>query len=606
MRLLNLDKEATKKKTMTRTYRYFLFIIFCTLSLFSCRTDPAKSKTTTSVAATEAVITSRLRADPTSLNPMMTYQGIDLLVLNNMFQTMIEYDPYDLKLKPVLAKALPTVSYIEENGKVVGTKYSYEIKSDAKWENGQPVLASDYVFTLKLVMNPKMGGPTALYRSIFKLISNVTIDPEDPKKFSVTIAPYNFRGQYYGGGFQILPEYIYDSKGLLRDIEINDLLDPTKAETLANSVTVLQTFADEVSGPEYSREKISGSGPYALKEWITNERIILEKKKNWWGDKYSTKNGMFEAYPRQIIYRTIPDATPATAMLQNGTLDAVDKLPNTTFLALKDDPNITKNYHLLNPENLLVSYVGMNNNNPKLKDKKVRQALAHLMDMDEVINSVKLGMASKLSSVIPSDLPYAANNLKPYIFDIKKASQLLTEAGWKDSNNNGTVDKVIDGKLTEMKLEYIISAGSEVSSDIAVIFKNAAKKAGVDINVLPGERGENTKKIRGKTFELAPAAFGADLSYYDLFDYWHTTGPRNYFGFGNAATDKIIEEIRSTTDDNRRNQLYQEIQEIMYEESPIIFLYRTQDCVAIHKRFDNAKTSITSPVYTERRFRLNE
>ena len=116
---------------------------------------------------------------------------------------------------------------------------------------------------------------------------------------------------------------------------------------------------------------------------------------------------------------------------------------------------------------------------------------------------------------------------------------------------------------------------------------------------------ENLKKIRGKTFELAPSAFGADLDYYDLFDYWHTTGPRNYFGFGNAATDKIIEEIRSTTDDNRRNQLYQEIQEIMYEELPIIFLYRTQDCVAIHKRFD-AKTSIASPVYTERRFRLNE
>ncbi len=589
---------------MTKISCYFLLIIFCTLSLFSCRTDPAKSKTT-SVTASEAVVTSRIRADPSSLNPMMTYQGIDLSVANNMFQTMIEYDPFDLKLKPVLAKAMPTINYIEENGKVVGTKYDYEIKSNAKWENGQPVLASDYVFTLKLVMNPKMGGNTAAYRNAFSSISNVTVDPENPKKFSVTVSPYNFRGKYYAGGFQILPENVYDPKGLLRDVALNDLLDPTKAEALANSVSELQTFADEVNTPEYSREKISGSGPYVLKEWITGERIVLEKKKDWWGDKHAIENGMFEAYPRQINYLPIRDATPAISMLQNGTLDAASQLPNSSFLALKDDPNITKNYHLLNPTSILISYVGMNNNNPKLKDKKVRQALAHLMDMDEVINSVKLGMATKLSSVIPSDLPYAAKNLKPYAFNIEKASQLLTEAGWKDSNNNGTVDKVIDGKLTEMKLEYIISAGSEVSSDIAVIFKSAAKKAGVDINVLAAERKENLKKIRGKTFELAPSALGADLDYYDLFDFWHTTGPRNYFGFGNAATDKIIEEIRSTTDDNRRNQLYQEIQEIMYEESPIIFLYRTQDCVAIHKRFD-ARTSITSPVYTERRFRLNE
>jgi len=590
---------------MTRIFRYFLFLTFCTLSLFSCRTDPAKSETT-SVAATEAVVTSRLRADPTSLNPMMTYQGIDLQVANNMFQTMIEYDPYDLKLKPVLAKAMPTVSYMEEDGKVVGTKYDYEIKADAQWENGQPVLATDYVFTLKVVMNPKMAGPTAVYRSVLGAISNVAIDTENPKKFSVTVSPYNFRGEYYAGGFQILPEYVYDPKGLLRNVAINDLLNPEKAKETATSITALQTYAEELNTPEYSREKISGSGSYKLKEWITGERIVLEKKKDWWGDKYAKENGMFEAYPRQIVYRPIPDAAPAVAMLQNGSLDAIYQLPNATFLELKEDPNITKNYNLLNPANLLVSYVGMNSSNPKLTDKKVRQALAYLMDMDEIIKSVKLGMAQKLSSVIPSDLPYAANDLKPYDFNIEKASQLLTEAGWEDTNNNGTIDKVINGKLTEMKLEYIISIGSEVSSDIATIFKNAAKKAGVEIDVQAGERSENNKKIRGKTFELAPAAFGADLSYYDLYDYWHTTGPRNYFGFGTIETDKIIEEIRSTTDDARRNQLYQEIQKIMYEESPIIFLYRTQDCVAIHKRFDNAKTSIASPVFTERRFILNK
>ncbi len=590
---------------MTKISCYFLLIIFCTLSLFSCRTDPAKSETTT-VVATEAVVNSRIRADPTSLNPMMTAQGIDLQVTYNIYQPMITYDTYDLTLKPVLAKEMPAVNYVKENGKVVGTTYSYEIKPDAKWDNGQPVLASDYVFTAKAIMNPKMSGDTRAYRSLLSAISNITVDPKNPKKFSVTVSPFNFRGESYAGEFQILPEYIYDPKGVLRDVAINDLLDPEKAEELASSVTALQTYADELNTPEYSREKISGSGPYVLKEWITDDRIVLEKKKNWWGDKYAKENGMFEAYPRQIIYRPIPDATPAVAMLQNGTLDAIYQLPNVTFLELKDDPNITENYHLLNPSNLLVSYVGINNNNPKLNDKRVRQALAYLMDMDEVIKSVKSGMAGKLSSVIPSDLPYAAKNLKPYDFNVEKASQLLTEAGWKDTNNNGIVDKKISGELVEMKLEYIISAGSEVSSDIAVIFKNAAQKAGVEIDVQPGERGEIIKKIRGKTFELAPAALGADLSYYDLFDYWHTTGPRNYFGFGTAATDKIIEEIRSTTDDDRRFQLYQEIQEIMYEESPIIFLYRTQDCVAIHKRFDNAKTSIASPVYTERRFILKE
>ena len=590
---------------MTRIIPCFLFLTFCTMSLFSCRTDPEKSATTSEVAS-EAVVTSRLRADPSSLNPMMTYQGIDLQVIYNMFQSMLEYDTYDLTLKPMLAKAMPVATYIKEEGKIVGTKYDYEIKPDAVWENGQPVLASDYVFTLKAIMNPKMTGPTAAYRGLVSAISNVTPDPENPRKFSITIAPFNFRGEYTGGGFQILPEYVYDPKGLLKNVAINDLLNPEKAGALANTVPELQTYANELNTPEFSREKISGSGPYQFKEWVTDERIVLEKKKDWWGDNYAKDNGMFEAYPRQIIYRPMKDATPAVAMLQNGTLDATYQLPNSTFLELKDDPNITKNYNLLNPPSISVSYVGINGNIPKLKDKRVRKALAHLMDMDEVIKSVKLGMAQKLTSVIPSELPYSAKNLKPYDFNVKKASQLLTEAGWKDTNNNGTVDKNINGKIEEMKLEYIFSSGSEISNGIAILFQNAAKKAGVEINVSPIERGQITKKIRNNNFELYPAAFGADLDYYDFFDIWHTTGPRNRFGFGNAETDKIIEEIRTTTDDARRNQLYQEIQEIMYEEMPIIFLYRTQDCVAIHKRFDNAKTSITSPVYTERRFILNQ
>ena len=72
---------------------------------------------------------------------MMTYQGIDLQVIYNMFQSMLEYDTYDLTLKPMLAKAMPVATYIKEEGKIVGTKYDYEIKPDAVWENGQPVLA---------------------------------------------------------------------------------------------------------------------------------------------------------------------------------------------------------------------------------------------------------------------------------------------------------------------------------------------------------------------------------------------------------------------------------------------------------------------------------
>ena len=175
-------------------------------------------------------------------------------------------------------------------------------------------------------MNPKMTGPTAAYRGLVSAISNVTPDPENPRKFSITVTPFYFRGEYTGGNFQIIPEYVYDPKGLLKNVNINDLLNPDKVEALANTVSELQTYANELNTPEFSRETISGSGPYQLKEWVTDEKIVLEKKEDWWGDGYAKDNGMFEAYPRQIIYRPMRDATPAVAMLQNGTLDATYQL----------------------------------------------------------------------------------------------------------------------------------------------------------------------------------------------------------------------------------------------------------------------------------------
>jgi len=579
-----------------------LFYFFI-LTLFSCRTDPAATKGTTT-AATEAVVTSRLRAEPTSLNPLMTYQGIDLQVIHQFFQPMIEYDAYDNTLQPVLAKTLPKATFVKEGDQITATRYDYEIKPDAVWDNGQPVLASDYVFTLKYVMNPKLAGPTGAYRSALAPISQVTVDENDPRKFSVTISPYNFRGEYLSGGSYVVPEYLYDPKGLLKNIDVNELLDGDKAEKLAESVPELQQFATEINTPEFIREKISGSGAYQLGEWTTGERLVAKKKKDWWGDAYATANGHFEAYPRQITYMVIPDAVPVVAMLQNGTLDATYQLPNATFLELKEDPNITKNYNLLTPGNLLISFVGINGNSPKLNDKQVREALAYLLDTDEIIESVKLGMAEKIASLIPKQLPYYDKTLKPYSLNVDKAVALLTDAGWKDTNNNGIVDKVINGKKEELSLNYMISAGSEVSNDIAIIFKNAAIKAGVDINVDAKDRKSILKTVRSGDFELYPSALGADLNFYDFFSYWHTDGSRNLYGFGTSKTDKIIEEIRTTTDDDRRNTLYLEMQQIIAAENPVLFLYQTQDCVAIHKRFENAKTSIKPPVYEENRFKL--
>lgn len=152
----------------------------------------------------------------------------------------------------------------------------------------------------------------------------------------------------------------------------------------------------------------------------------------------------------------------------------------------------------------------------------------------------------------------------------------------------------------------MFSAGSEISNDIAILFKNAAIKAGVEINVEAKERKAILTSVNSGDFDLYPSALSSDLNYYDFYSYWHSDGSRNFYGFGSAETDGIIEEIRTTTDDDRRNELYLKMQQIIAEENPVIFLYKTQDCVAIHKRFENARTTVKAPVYEENRFKLKD
>lgn len=589
-------------------HHYLRFFLFSCFFIFwvGCRQDPKTDNgTTTAVDPYTATVTSRSRAEPTSLNPIMTYQAIDLQLINKMYLPLIEFDPTDLELKPFLAKSMATATTIKEGDELKGIQYTYEIRDDAIWSDGQPVTAADFVFTMKTLMNPKMSGAAAAYRTALNAIDNIAVYPDNPKKLTVTVIPFNFKAEYITGGFPIIPEHIFDANGLLKGVDVNDLFNSEKAKQLADSEPKLQEFATILNTPKFSRETVVGSGPYTLKEWMTGEKVVLEKRADWWGDRYAEKESVLRAYPKTLDYRIVADEAPLKAMLQNQTLDAAYQIANSTYLELKADKHITDHYNLYTPNTLSIPYIGINGNNPKFKDKRVRQALSYLIDYDEIVKTAKQGMAEKATSIIPVNFPYYNKSLQARSLDIKKASQLLTDAGWTDTNNNGIVDKVINGKREEMTIEYLISAGSQVSEDIAVIFKNNAKKAGVNIDVQANDRTTNLKKIRSKTFELYPSSFGADLSYYDFYQYFHTKSGSNRFAFGTPETDKLIENIRNTTDDGQRFKWYQEMQEIIDEEQPVILLYRTQDCMAIHKRFDHLPPSLKSPGYFEEQFKLN-
>ncbi|NJK82650.1 MAG: hypothetical protein HC912_01390 [Saprospiraceae bacterium] len=336
---------------------------------------------------------------------------------------------------------------------------------------------------------------------------------------------------------------------------------------------------------------MSGSGPYRLKEWTTGQRLVLEKKQNWWGAKYAKENTFFQAKIDEITYQPIADGQTANIALQGEQIDVRASIAPTDFDALTKDGYTPTLYELTKAPTFNYGLWYINTKNKKLNDKRVRKALAHLLDVDQIIETVQNGLVERIvSPILPMMLGYN-NQLQPISFDVDKAKALLAEAGWRDSNNNGIVDKMIDGQVLEMTLELLSVAGVQTQQDMALIFKEDAIKAG---NQYRNNCQKNLIAMRSdmnkRNFDLVQSGLSIPTPWiFDPKQSWHTESDTpdgfNRSGFGNATSDALIDEIRVTQDTKKELDLYKQFQDIIYDEQPVLFLYGLPNFMAIHKRF---------------------
>ena len=440
----------------------------------------------------------------------------------------------------------------------------------------------------------------AIYRDVLSFIREVQIDPENPKKFTVlTDKPY-LQGPY-AVGVWIYPEYVYDPKGLLKDFALKDLSDPAKAAALAEKEENLATFAEELLDQKYSRDKefVRGCGPYALEEWVAGQRIVLKKKKDWWGNKLMEKYPLLSGYPEEMTYKIVPNQNAGITMVKEEDLDIIASVPANNFLELKENELVKGKYNFFTPLTFGYNYIGINNNSPKLNQKEVRRALAHLLNVEEVNDVAYQGLAEKLAGPILPTYSFYNKSLQYIGFNVDQAKSLLQAAGWEDSDGNGIVDKNIDGEQVEMSLEYMISPGNTVSNNVALIFREGARKAGVNIEIVTKEFNQILDARNKGNFELYTARSGSDPVYYDPYQLWHTESAGNFLGFGNAETDALIVKLRNMPEGEERDELYRQFQQIVYEEQPAIFINVPMERILIHKKFKNGFATRLSPGHFE-------
>ncbi|RLD21965.1 MAG: hypothetical protein DRI69_02565 [Bacteroidetes bacterium] len=551
-------------------------------------------------------VTVRISGEPDNLNPTRSRSSYATPIEGLILLPLAEFDPFTYVLTPLIVKERARVEDIKDGLYAGGQKYHYEIREEAVWDDGTPITGYDYAFTLKAGLNPKVEA--AAWRGFLSFIQDVEVDPDNPKKFAAIVAEPYMLAELITCNFNLFPKHIYDPNGIMDDVRVADLSNDSTVEVMIESDPRLEAFARGFASVGYNRDTVEGAGPYKLVEWITGQHIILERKDNWWGDRVPDAPNLLHAYPRKITYRIIPDENSAIAALKDGSVDLMGKVSAPNFIQMRDDPQWQAMFDFHTPEILQYRYLEINNRHEILRERAVRKALAYTVDYRAIIDNVELGMGERSIGPVSKSKPYYNDKLKPIEQDLDAARKLLADAGWKDTNQDGVVDKVIDGRRTELELN-IITTQSPAGRQVALLVKESASKVGIEIEILTKDANARRQAVNKREFELLPTQRTTGPSINDPYQLWHSDsdqpGGSNRAGFRNAEVDEVIGHIRLAKDEEERKQYFFRLQELLYEEQPVIFLYIPVERIIVNKRL-KMKPSSRRPGYFENLFMLSD
>lgn len=538
-------------------------------------------------------------SDVQHLNTLTATGAQSTNIASQTHQSLYHIDPITYECVPVLAKGKAKL-YIKDGI----YHYDYEIRKEAKWDNGTEITGHDLAFSLKLNFVP--DARTEPIRSYLDYVEDVVVNKENPKKFTIICKrPYMSAETSIAANQYFMPQYIYDPENVLDDYTVKDLLsDDEQIRKKLRKDDRLIRYAEYFNGSIFKYEITSGSGPYEFIDWENNKVLELKRKKDWWGDKVKNedKTAWHIAYPEYIEYITIANLNKAMTAMEKGDIDAMHSCPPNRFVELKKKKPDA--FHYLNPPLFAYDYIGINTKNPILADRKVRYALNYLMDVDCLIKEELYGLGERSVTFVHSRFKEKINpNLKQHGFNIKKAKKILRESGWADTDGDGIIDKIIDGEKTAFSIRIDFNNGNLRRQKTGELFKEAAKKVGIEVEIIPLEWATYLDKHNKHDFELYVAGWVASPMESDPKQIWHTEsyeGGSNYTGFGTPKTDSLIEKLRITPEYEKRLPMYHQLQKAIDEERPYIFLLSKKNTVLISKKFTNAYgTGLRSGVFPQ-------
>jgi len=326
--------------------------------------------------------------------------------------------------------------------------------------------------------------------------------------------------------------------------------------------------------------KMCGTGPFMFAGFEPDQIIRLRRNDGWWNPVKPVIDG--------IDLRIVSEPAVQLAMFKAGDIDVYSSYPNDyraeileggqgSVKEMEEEGKVTvKKWEMFS-----YYFVAWNLRLPQLRDREVRQALAHLFPRERVIRDVYYGLAVPHDSPVHHWQNSYDKDLPKFPYDPAAAARLLDEAGWK-LNDRGVREKVIDGQVRELRIRLLYPTQSgPVARNTTLLYQKSAEQVGILIEPFPREWSVMEKMLDDKDFDAAMLGWGSTWDG-DPSQIWHSESAKsakgsNFVSYINPEIDAVIDGLKTTFDVAKRQKLWRQFQETIVNDQPYCFtLIRTR------------------------------
>ncbi len=474
-----------------------------------------------------------ISVNPLDLNPVHVTDTSSARITSQIFENLVQVDANG-EIEPCLAETW-TVS---ENGRL----YTFNLRKGVRFHktneggtqtanNGREVKAEDWVWTFNYIVSRDTNSERAYFLDMIK----------GYEQFQNGITDHL-------AGVRAKDDYTLE-------IELDHAFAPFINILTYSTFVVLPREDVEKWGDVFNFHPV-GTGPFKFEKWVQDDRVVLSKNDHYWR---TDNEGNRLPYLDGLEFRVVPDLAIQWTEFTQGNFDSIEQVDDPYYREAKEkyaDSFYEK------PEMGIYFYGMAMELEPFRDNKALRQAMNYAIDREALVDMVRDGRGIPAKGVIPPGMFGYNPDFEGYTYDPDKARKLLADAGYPDG----------------IKITLQCHTGGDIHRRIAEALQQQYEKVGIDLEI----RNIDPSALYGLIDQNSVSLFnlGWDIEYPDpdgfLYPAFHSKNHGllgNIVRFSNDDVDRLLEEARVETDTGNRRKLYQEVEKLIVEEAPWVFIY---------------------------------